>query len=105
MTREEIALQAMLSLMTVHWDVEFEYETADALIQSQIETAFQYADKFLEFCEKDRSIKEKEYEELHVCHSSKYKKFINGKPNPYLESKCVFAARVMDKKCKGCVRK
>ena len=105
MTREEIALKAMLALMPVYWDTAEEYESADALVKCHVETSFQYADLFLEFCEKDRSIKEKEDEELHVCHSSKYKKFINGKPNPYLESKCVFAARVMDKKCKGCVRK
>ena len=52
MTREEIALKAMLALMTVYWDVEYEYESASDLIQSQIESAFEYADKFLEFCSK-----------------------------------------------------
>lgn len=46
--RDQFAIAAMQSLTGVYWQVDSEYESGEALIKCQAETAYQMADAMLE---------------------------------------------------------
>ena len=45
--RDYFAAKAMQGLMSIYWEVEDEFSTADELIKCHAETAYEYADAML----------------------------------------------------------
>lgn len=45
--RDYFAAKAMQGLMAVYWDMVEEYESPQALLKCQVETAYEYADAML----------------------------------------------------------